>query len=75
LGFLFSLLTALLWFASLSSTPREPRPVALNLADVIYQTVKQPLPVNLKFASQRKAIKSFSVPDVGKRGFGGGVGG
>ena len=59
----------------MSSTPREPRPITLNLADVMYQTVKQPLPVNLKFASQRKPIEFLGMPDVGKRGFGGGVGG
>lgn len=55
-----------------STTAREGRPVALDLAEVVHQAVEQPLPVDLGFASKREAIESFGMADVGKRGLGGG---
>lgn len=55
-----------------SSAARPRRSVALNLAEVMHQTVEQPLGIDLGFASQRKAIEALGRTQVREHGLDGG---
>jgi len=69
---LFYLLTASRGYLLSSPNAREGRPVALNLPDIVHLAVQQPLPVDLKFAPQRKAIQAFGRTQIGKDRLNGG---